>query len=185
MDDIWAEVMRLVSIWGLWVLLPVTIIEGPVATVIAGWLIKIGALPILPTFAAVLAGDVIGDLLYYALGHQGLRRMPERWRARLGLNERRIMALSARFDRDGMAFLIAAKLTHGAGAPVLAAAGMAGMRLLPFLLANTAAGGVKAAALLTVGYILGQEAVLGWLLPAAVLIAALVLLVSRRQRPLA
>lgn len=185
MDDIWAEVMRLVSVWGLWVLLPVTIIEGPVATVIAGWLIKIGALPILPTFAAVLAGDVIGDLLYYALGHQGLRRMPERWRARLGLNERRIMALSARFDRDGMAFLIAAKLTHGAGGPVLAAAGMAGMRLLPFVLANTVAGGVKAAVLLTVGYILGQEAVLGWLLPAAVLIAALVLLVSRRQRPLA
>ena len=57
MDDIWAEVMRLVSVWGLWVLLPVTIIEGPVATVIAGWLIKIGALPILPTFAAVLAGS--------------------------------------------------------------------------------------------------------------------------------
>ena len=62
---------------------------------------------------------------------------------------------------------------------------MAGMRILPFLLANTAAGGVKSAVLLTVGYILGQDAVLGWLLPAAVLIAALVLLVSRRQRPLA
>jgi membrane protein DedA with SNARE-associated domain len=111
--------------------------------------------------------------------------MPERWRARLGLNERRIMALSARFDRDGMAFLIAAKLTHGVGAPVLAAAGMAGMRILPFVLANTVAGGLKAAVLLTVGYILGQEAVLGWLLPAAVLVAALVLFVSRRQRPLA
>jgi membrane protein DedA with SNARE-associated domain len=185
MEDIWAEVMRLVSVWGLWVLLPVTIVEGPVATVIAGWLIKIGALPVLPAFAAVLAGDVIGDLLYYAIGHQGLRRMPERWRARLGLNERRIIALSARFDRDGTAFLIAAKLSHGAGAPVLAAAGMAGMRLLPFVLANTAAGALKAAVLLAVGYILGQEAVLAWLLPAAALVAAIVLLIGRKQRPLA
>lgn len=180
--DMRADILRLVSDWGLAVLLPMTIAEGPVATVVAGWLVKLQVLPLLPTFLIVVAGDVIGDLMYYALGHQGLRRLPQRWRHRLGLNPARVAALTGRFAENGVAFLIAAKLTHGAGAAVLTAAGAAGMRLGPFLIANLGAGAVKAVALLALGYVLGQEAVAGWLLPLALLAAVVVLLVGCRRR---
>ncbi len=180
--DMRADILRLVSDWGLAMLLPMTIAEGPVATVVAGWLVKLQVLPLLPTFLIVVAGDVIGDLMYYALGHQGLRRLPQHWRHRLGLNPARVAALTGRFAENGVAFLIAAKLTHGAGAAVLTAAGAAGMRLGPFLIANLGAGAVKAVALLALGYVLGQEAVAGWLLPLALLAAVAVLLVGCRRR---
>lgn len=180
--DVRGELLRLVADWGLMILLPVTIAEGPVATVVAGWLVKLQVLPLLPTFLVVVAGDVIGDLLYYALGHQGLRRLPAGWRRKLGLNEGRVAALTGRFAENGVAFLIAAKLTHGAGAAVLTAAGAAGMRLWPFLLANLGAGAVKALALLGLGYVLGQEAVASWLLPLSLLAAAAVLAFGCRRR---
>lgn len=180
--DVRAELLRLVSDWGLLILLPVTIAEGPVATVVAGWLVKLQVLPLIPGFLVIVAGDVIGDLVYYALGHQGLRRLPPGWRQRLGLNERRVAALADRFADNGVAFLIAAKLTHGAGVAVLTAAGAAGMRLGPFLAANLGAGAVKAVALLTLGYVLGQEAVAGWLMPLSLLAAVAVLAFGWRRR---
>lgn len=152
-----ATLLRLISDWGLLILLPVTILEGPVATIIAGWLVRLAALPPGVTFVVCLVGDLIGDLMFYALGHQGARRIPARWQARLGLDRHRIAALSAGFARNGMRWLILAKLTQGAGAPVLAAAGAAGMRLGPFLGANLAAGAIKTAALMALGYSLGAD----------------------------
>lgn len=179
-----ATLLRLVADWGLAILLPVTLLEGPVATLVAGWLVRLGALPPGLTFVVCLAGDVMGDLMFYGLGHQGVKRIPGHWQARLGLNPARISALSAGFARNGIRWLILAKLTQGAGAPVLAAAGAAGMPLAPFLGANLAAGAIKTAMLLALGHALGTAGTpaLLWSLIGVVGLGLLVLHLRREGR---
>lgn len=179
----------LIAEFGLWIVAAAAIIEGPVVTVLSTALARQGLLPLVPLAVILLLGDLVGDLLHYALGRRGLARMPRTWRRWLGLGPARVLQLTRHFGQHGGKTLMLAKLTHSVGAPVLVAAGMARMPLVRFLGWNTLATIPKTAALMVLGWFAGDawrqiETWLGrwtWLFLIAVA-AALAIWWIRRKR---
>ena len=50
------------------ILLPLAIIEGPIVSLAAGFLIHVGYIKLLPTFAILIVGDLLPDTIYYYIG---------------------------------------------------------------------------------------------------------------------
>lgn len=147
-----------VGSYGAVILLPLSILEGPIVTVLAGYAARLGLFQIPLAFAIVVLGDLIGDALFYLMGRRGLRLVPDKWRSRLGLVPERVAALSDHFADKGGRTLILAKITHSAGAAVMVAAGMARMNFWMFMWYNFLGTLPKSAVFLAVGYVLGEAA---------------------------
>jgi membrane-associated protein len=137
---------------GLAVLFVLAVVEGPVATVVAGALAAAGLFDPLGVLAVALAGDLVGDGLLYALGRfcpQLARRM---FPGRMPLQP---AGLQAMFARRGGWLLLIGKLTHVAGFAVILTAGFARMAVGQFLLFSLAASLPKVAALAALGWVFG------------------------------
>jgi membrane protein DedA with SNARE-associated domain len=141
--------------YGLWIVGIASIVEGPIVTVLSSALAREGLFPLALLAPILVAGDLLGDLLHFALGRYGVRRIPPRWRRALGLGAGRVQALARHFDSKGGRTLVLGKLTHSAGAAVLVAAGMARMPLVPFIGWNLLATLPKTARLIALGWYMG------------------------------
>ncbi|MBS1182005.1 MAG: hypothetical protein H6Q99_1885 [Proteobacteria bacterium] len=171
-----AALMSMMSSYGLWVLTPLAVLEGPIVTVIAGYLASLTILSLWQVIPCVIAADIVGDSLLYLLGRLALGSLGPTWRDRLGLSPRRLYSLMRGFRRHGTRILVVAKLTHAAGFAALTAAGAARMPFVTFLLANTLASIPKSLVFVTLGYLFGSayETIAGWLsVEAAALVLAL------------
>ncbi len=149
------SVIQLIQTHGLLLLAPLSVLEGPIVTVIAGYLASLGLLNTAGALAVVVAGDLVGDALLYLAGRKGIKCLPQRWRDRLGLNADRVEALKGHFGARGGRTLVIGKLTHSAGAAILVAAGAARMPAGAFLWWNLIATLPKSAAFLALGYAFG------------------------------
>ena len=143
---------------GVSILLPLSIIEGPIVSVLAGYASRLSIFPVFVAFGIVVLGDIVGDTLLYLLGRRGIRRIPERWLSRMGLVPERLAALSDHFAAQGGRTIILGKITHSAGAAVLVAAGLAHMPFWKFLWFNLMGTVPKSAVLIALGYVLGEAA---------------------------
>lgn len=187
------EIVQQVASHGLWVLAPLAVIEGPVVTIIAGWLAQLGLLAVLPAMICLVIADVAGDCLLYAAG-RGLRldRLPLIG-PRLRVPRDRMVPLVRAIRQNDLRLLIFGKLTHAAGFAVLIAAGVARIGLGRFILANTLASVPKTLALFVLGYLFGRahERMAQWLsygsatVLCGLLVAAGLWLVQRRRAAIA
>ena len=136
-------VMALIQGYGLWILAPFAIIEGPIATVLAAYLAHEGYMNLAAVYAVCVAGDLMGDALLYLVGRYGAGRLP------LGL------AMTQHFAAKGGRTLMFAKITHSAGLPILIASGMAKMNVTLYMWYNLLGTLPKTALLVLIGYYFG------------------------------
>lgn len=149
------QAVHLVQSHGLLLLAPIAILEGPIITVIAGYLAHLGAFNPVAAYVVIVLADLVGDTLFYLFGRSGVGWLSPRWRARLGLSDERLVGLTDHFRDRGGRTLIVGKLTHTLGALALIAAGVVHMRFLPFLWYNFIATLPKSLFFLGLGYGLG------------------------------
>lgn len=154
------DAATLVGQYGLWVLAPAAVLEGPIVTVISVWLARLGMMDLRAVLLLLVLADLLGDALMYGVGRGLLPRLPRRLRHRFGLHEARLAALAGHFRDSGPRTLVVGKLTHSAGAVVLVAAGMARMHIGRFLWWNLLATLPKTAAFAALGWVLGDAYVL-------------------------
>ena len=138
------------------ILFPITIVEGPIITVIAGFLSSQGYLNILTVYGIVVAGDIVGDIIYYSIGRWGGRRFINHWGHFLHLGLGEITKLENHFAKHSGKTLIFGKLSHAIGAPILVAAGMAKIPLNKFIWFNFWPTLPKSLGLLIIGYYFGR-----------------------------
>ena len=94
------------------VLYAVTILEGSVSTIAAGFLVSLGILNPIVTLGVVVVGDMSSDLFFYCLGRLGsVWRGAHRFARYFNLesNRERFIRL---FERHGGKMIIFSKLTH-------------------------------------------------------------------------
>jgi membrane protein DedA with SNARE-associated domain len=150
------QIVGLLSNNAYLVLLPLSIVEGPIVTLASGFLISIGQLNPLFAYGVVVAGDLIGDAILYSLGRWGGDRVLSAWRknSRTAARVRNVKdQLLSKADR----VLIVGKLTHTIGAPVLFAAGMVRMPFARFMMVNLGATLLKSFILIVAGYWIGSS----------------------------
>jgi membrane protein DedA with SNARE-associated domain len=142
---------------GYVLLLPVSIVEGPIVTVLAGALAAAGLLDAIAVYTIVVLGDLIGDSVCYAVGRWGSVQLVRYGGRYLKLTPDRMAQLGAQFVDHGRKTLAIGKLTHSIGGLVLIAAGAARMPFIEFLLVNLVATLPKSLVLLFIGYFVGHS----------------------------
>ena len=148
--------LQLIETYGLWLLAPIAIFEGPIVTVVAGYIAQLGYLNVVAVYIVCVLADLVGDAILFALGRYGPEMLSTKWQARFGLNKARKLSLSNHFDNHGGKTLLLGKLTHSAGAAVLLAAGVSKMRFMPFLWYNLLGTLPKTLVFVVLGYTLGH-----------------------------
>ena len=180
-----AQILGLMRDHGTAILMPLAVLEGPVVTVLAGWLASLGVMSLTRVFVIVVLADLVGDTILYLIGRFALMAMPARWRVFLKVTPRHLVDLRRNFRTKGPHILLFGKLTHAAGFAVLMAAGAGRMRFGDFLIYNLLATLPKSATFLALGYLVGSAAGLveSWLGIASVVVLAvsLVWLYARRR----
>ncbi|MCX6712660.1 MAG: DedA family protein [Candidatus Vogelbacteria bacterium] len=149
------QIIALLHIYGYFLLFPIAFLEGPIITVIAGFLSAHGVFVWYWAYLVVIAGDLGGDIFYYFIGRFSRHGFLLRWGKYLGIEEREVEKIEEHFRRHPGKTIIIAKWTQVAGLPVLIAAGIAKMPLGPFTFYNALGTVVKSAVLLSLGYFAG------------------------------
>lgn len=138
-------------------LFPLAVVEGPVVAMVAGLLVFAGALPWYAAYALIVAADLVGDNVHFAVGRLGRHPRFGRRLASLGLTEERLAYLACLLKRREGRVLVGAKLTHFAGSPVLVAAGLGAVPYGRFLGWNLLATLPKSAFFMALGYFSGGQ----------------------------
>jgi membrane protein DedA with SNARE-associated domain len=172
-----ADLEALIRTHGLAILMPIAVVEGPIVSVVAGYLSSLSLMSLRAVVPALVIADLIGDAGLYALGRYGRRAIPRRGWERVGLSRARIAQMVRGFRSNGARFLVAGKLTHGAGFAILTAAGVVRMPFGQFLLINLAATLPKTCALVALGWGFGAawERLDGWILRGSLIVLVLAL----------
>ncbi len=140
-------------------LFPLVMLEGPLATLCAGFLVATGFASWPVVYAIVVGADLTSDTLYYLLGRSGRRPRPRRLVRRLGLTEGRLARLEKKIRTNAAKALIGAKIVDAAAIPVLVATGLAKVGYGRFLTWNVATTLPRAAVLMAVGFFFGGQAI--------------------------
>lgn len=136
--------------------MPIAIIEGPIITVIAGFLASQGYFNIAVVYFVTVLGDLLGDLMYYAIGRFGHRIARSRIGRFLGVKDNHLSDLKSHFDYHSGKTLLLGKLTHSLGMVILTSAGMARMSVGTFLWYNLIGSIPKTLVLVLIGYYTGH-----------------------------
>lgn len=139
-----------------WALFPIAVIEGPIITVAAGFLITVGVFNPFLAYAVIVIGDTVGDVLHYCVGYFGGKRFIERWGKYFGVSLESIVPLEKTFADKGHSFFFWGKALHGIGGALLVAAGLIRYPFGKFLVSNVLGTLVKSALLLVLGFYFGQ-----------------------------
>jgi membrane protein DedA with SNARE-associated domain len=125
-----------IAVYGYFVILPIAILEGPIITVISAFLSSQGYFNGYILFFILVLGDILGDLLYYAIGRYGKKRVLLRWGHHFGLTEKRLKKIESHFHAHSGKTLLIGKLTHSMGWAALTGAGVAEMPVGKFIFYN-------------------------------------------------
>jgi membrane-associated protein len=138
------------------VLFPLTVVEGPSISSLAGFFCSLGYANLYLVFPIIVVGDLTGDCLWYAAGRWGRRGFGARWGKFFGITPERLLRIERHFEKHSGKTLVLGKLTHAVGSLVLVGAGVARVRPRRFIVFNLLATIPKSLVLLLVGYFFGQ-----------------------------
>lgn len=165
-------------------------LDGPVASFIVGAFVASGQLEFLPTFLALLLGDLSTCVVIFTLGHY-FSRLPfvQRMLAKSGIAGH-VEAVRRLWLNHTAKTMFLSKLAWGMSSAFLIAAGIVGLAWRKFLVSVTLVAASQYLVLLTLasslGFALGPASdIFWWLKVAAAAVMAIVLiylLVGRRVR---
>jgi membrane protein DedA with SNARE-associated domain len=104
------------------ILVPLAIIEGPITSVVAGFLSTSGIFNLLFVFPIMVMGDMVGDSIFYGLGRFGSGIL-HKYGHRVGATPEKLAEAKVYFANNHHKALIMSKLIHGIGLSGLIVAG--------------------------------------------------------------
>jgi membrane protein DedA with SNARE-associated domain len=151
-----AAIFRLLFTYSYLILFPLVVVEGPVVTIIAGFLVSLGFMDFIPTYLTVVSGDLAGDFLYYSAGRWWLNKTYKGVLKFFNINLKFIHKIEEALKKNKGPFLFFGKLSHAIGGVILFAAGSAEIPVGDFLWFNFLATLPKSLILILVGYYFGS-----------------------------
>ena len=138
--------------WNYVLLAVMTLIEGPIATLLGAMAASTGLLRPQWVFVAAATGNLTADALWYSVGYLGKTEWLLQHGRRLGLREEHILRLEEAMQKHARKILLIAKLTLSFSIPALVAAGLARVPLRRWLTTIIGAEIVWTGMLVLIGY---------------------------------
>ena len=160
------DTIQLIETYTYFVIFPISIVEGPIIAMIAGFLVSSGILKWYIVAGVLLLGDILGDLFYYAVGRYSEQLVIRRWGQYVGITRERVEIFKSQFLNHSIKLILFSK-TQPAGAAVLFAAGVARMPFWKYLFYAVLGSIPKVVLFMAAGYYLGEGILnankyLGW-----------------------
>lgn len=152
-----ADIFHLLIRFGYPLIFVITIVEGPIVTVISSFLASLGYFNVYMVYAVVVSADMTGDILWYSLGYFGRKHFIERYGHYIGITTGRIIKLESHFSSHAGKTIFLAKITHAIGLPFIIAAGMARVRFKTFFFYSIWATLPKSLIFVLLGYYAGTS----------------------------
>jgi membrane protein DedA with SNARE-associated domain len=124
MEQTGQQVFQFLSHYGYWIMLPLMIIEGPVATLIAATLAALGAFNVFIVLIFSIAGDMIGDIILYGSGYRWGMVFVRNFGKYIWITEKLVLKMEKYFERHGEKIIFAVKSTTGLCWATFTAAGI-------------------------------------------------------------
>ncbi len=137
------------------ILFPLAIFEGPIVTVIAGFLSSTGILNPFLALLIIVPGDITGDSLYYSLGRCGRKGWIYRFSNWLGLTNEKLQSAEAYFSNNPRKAIPLSKVVLGVGVAGLFLAGRSRFPYPKFITICAITSVVQCSAYLCIGYFFG------------------------------
>ena len=151
-----ANIIALFTTWGYIIILPIAVLEGPIVSVIAGFLSSLGVFHFWIAYLILMLADFLGDLLYYGIGYLGHGPYIQRFVNAIGATPERLARLKKGFHKHDFKILMLNK-TQAAGAIVLYFSGLIRMPLSRFLWINVLGSIPKVGFFLAIGFYFGKS----------------------------
>ena len=175
-----------------WILVPLSIVEGPIVAFVAGTLAATGYFNIYALGVFFFVRDMVMDALYYGLGHFGGRTsLAQRLLHRIGVRQNHLEEVRTLWERHAGATMFLGKLSYGIASSFIVVAGMVRMPLGKFFGWGALAAVAQYGVLLLLGYFFGNTLGGGavvvleraqYVLAAIALVAAIYYIGSRYAR---
>jgi len=158
MDILPDDLVAFLGTYKYLVIFPVVVVEGPIITVVSGFLAKLGVLNGFLAYTILLLGDIIGDCLFYTIGkYSRTISWAKKVTNFLGYDEQKEKFLQNHFERHTYKTFLLAKFSNSLGSSVQVAAGMSSFSFKRFFTANMLGAIPKTLILFLIGYYLGES----------------------------
>jgi membrane protein DedA with SNARE-associated domain len=159
MDIVSASLLAHFLLYKYTALFFITVVEGPLITMVAGYLASQGMINFAWAYVLIVIADLLGDSMYYGLGYWSRLRIVTRFSRFAKVSIPTAKKMESLFQKHAVRTMLIAKLTHAAGMPFLVGAGLAKIDFKKFLLANAIATFPKSLTFLLIGYYYGEATV--------------------------
>jgi membrane protein DedA with SNARE-associated domain len=135
---------------------PIAVLEGPLITIISGFLVSRHVLAFLPAFLVVFLGDAVSDTFLYIIGHHG-RNFIQKLKF-LRVTDESINKMEAQYARSPWKTMLLAKVSYGLGTVFMISAGLSHMSRRRFFQSAFVLNAFRSLILLSIGYYFGRVA---------------------------
>lgn len=151
-----AKILIYLGSYGYSLLFPIAILEGPIVSVLAGFLVSLHQFNFWLAFGVLVLGDLTGDMLLYAVGRWGSRSLLHKWGERLGITEAKLNQAERFYHNHSKKTLLFGKWSHALGMVVLVAAGTVKGKFWEFAWVNLLGTLPKTLFFVLIGYYFGS-----------------------------
>ncbi len=137
-------------------LIPLAIVEGPIVSVLGGFFVTLGIFNPFVVYAIIVAGDLVGDTLYYSIGRFGAHFLFVRFGHFLKITPEKMADAKQYFHKHRNKTIIFAKLIHGIGFTGLVVAGTLKISYWRYILICFLTTLLQAAVFLIIGILFGH-----------------------------
>ena len=149
------QIFEFLRHYGYWIMLPLMVIEGPIVTIIAAMLAKLGAFNVFIIFVLSVLGDMIGDVILYGLGYKFGMTFVKKIGKYMGITEKLVLRMEKYFEKHGGKTIFTVKATTGLCWATFTAAGIVKMNFRKFVKFSFLGGLAWSSFLVALGYFYG------------------------------
>ncbi len=146
------------ALWVYAVAVLITLVEGPVISIIFGVLVQQGYFSLLPVYLVLMFGDILGDVIWYIVGFYVGHPFIKKFGKYVHVTEERVAQVTKIFHEYKQSILLISKITNGFGFSLvtLITAGIVKIPFWRFLLINSVGQFFWTGILLALGYFFGN-----------------------------
>lgn len=135
--------------------MPLAIFEGPLVTLLGGFLSTIHVMNPLYVYIIGVCGDIVGDSIFYGVGRLSSKQVYKRGHY-VGISDEKIKYVKDIFSRNERKALVLSKVVHGIGSGGLIVAGILKISFKQYLKTVSVVAIFQSAILLSIGILCGS-----------------------------
>ena len=135
---------------------PIAFLEGPIISIISGFLVSRGELAFLPALVVVFLGDFLSDIIFYAIGRGG--RHAIQYIPFFHVSEEKLLQIENQYKEHPWKTMIVAKAAYGLGIMFMVASGATRLSWQKFIGYIASLNIIRSALLMAIGFYFGKSA---------------------------